>query len=59
MFLWLLKSARKGLPLPEAPLTPAQLRQFVGAGAAPEGASSLRYQVPPPLPFLPGIYFVL
>ena len=53
VFLWLLKSARKGLPLPEAPLTPGQLRQFVGAGAAPEGASSLRYQVPSPPPLPP------
>lgn len=44
VFMWLLKSSRKGLPLPGAPLSPAQLQQFIGIGASPE-QSSLQYQV--------------
>jgi len=43
VFMWLLKSSRKGLPLPGAPLSPAQLQQFIGIGASPE-QSSLQYQ---------------
>jgi hypothetical protein len=44
VFMWLLKSAKKGLPVPAAPLSSAQLRQFAGySGEAASGR--LEYQV--------------
>jgi hypothetical protein len=46
VFMWLLKSAKKGLPVPAAPLSSAQLRQFAGySGEAASGR--LEYQVSP------------
>ena len=49
MFMWLLKSAKKGLPVPAAPLSSAQLRQFAGySGEAASGR--LEYQVSPSTP---------
>ena len=49
VFMWLLKSAKKGLPVPAAPLSSAQLRQF--AGYSREASSGrLEYQVSPASP---------
>ena len=46
IFMWLLKSAKKGLELPTAPLSQEQLRRFTGYN--PERrASTLEYQAPP------------
>lgn len=44
MFMWLLKSAKKGLPVPAAPLSAAQLRQFTGYSRE-ASAGRLEYQV--------------
>ena len=49
MFMWLLKSAKKGLPVPAAPLSAAQLRQFAGYSRE-ASAGRLEYQVGPASP---------
>ncbi len=45
MFMWLLKSAKKGVPVPTAPLTPEQLAQFTGYTTAPKQTGKLQWQV--------------
>lgn len=46
MFMWLLKSAKKGLPIPTKPLAADQLRQFTGYTATSGSPTSrLEYQV--------------